>query len=537
MKKILWIFCIVSLVLTACGSSLDEESYVVNEGNRPEKLIVFISGYPHSFQNQDVSFDLFPSKATVGMKLVHGEVEAFDNNVFAQALQDYEKESGIPIEIHYIEDSNESIEDLLEKGEGPDMMILGKDLWYDYYRLAERDILLDFSAYMRSDEALSSDDLYYQKVIQGGDLLDGQFLLPILFNVNAFISTNSFMQQIGMEGLGYSDLTYEDVLFLFTRASEMLQTDKEKESLYERSGYTQDGLYLASILSAAAYPSYFDNHNQNLLLSAENVADVLDVMEAFYEQEFVEDYNWEQKTFDENLVNFVQQPKTLDLWEMEEYVENSLGIFLSGGRGGGWNWHNSLLSDAMYFHSAYMEEEEGMILCGIPTLTSPNTYAANITDMVVGFQDTKYPEAVYDLARYLMDYQFPFYYGFSINREITAQQMEEVQTTELALFSGPLFEMLTTDQISLKDAEIRREFIHPLDSESVQTIENILNHIEGAGVPYYIVESTLYSEAIKAVFNGEMTSQEAAEHLITSLNEYMRNQKEMGAFERFWIYS
>ena len=50
----------------------------------------------------------------------------------------------------------------------PDMLFVGKFSRYDYVRMAEQELLLDFTDMVEQDETLG--DQYYQEVIRGGKI-------------------------------------------------------------------------------------------------------------------------------------------------------------------------------------------------------------------------------------------------------------------------------------------------------------------------------------------------------------------------------
>ena len=134
------VLCIVFLV--GCHVSGRQVDTSNKDNATPKQLIVYVSGVPHEFQvleepdNED-NCTLYPSKHIIGMRMVGGELNCEGGNVFAQALRDYSQQTGIDIEIHYLEEYNgqsEIMQDLYEQNKLPDLMIVNKHSMYDYYR-------------------------------------------------------------------------------------------------------------------------------------------------------------------------------------------------------------------------------------------------------------------------------------------------------------------------------------------------------------------------------------------------------------------
>ena len=72
--------------------------------------------------------------------------------------------------------------------------------------------------------------------------------------------------------------------------------------------------------------------------------------------------------------------------------------------------------------------------------------------------------------------------------------------------------------------------IQPLDRESAAIIQNMLDHMAGAGLPCSVLEYDLYAAMLNLVGSGEKTPDEAAEWIMEKLDEYTRKQLELAPF-------
>lgn len=536
LKRILC-FGMIALYLLICigcqSGSKDgkvlQQDHLAAQMQTGDKLLVYLSGISHGFKTEKGDFTIYPSKYHVGTRAVGGEIDAISGNVFAQAIMEYSEQKGIPVEIHFLEEEfsgTDPFQELYNQGKPlPDLLVVGKYTRYDYNRLVQQGLLLDFDPYIQQDEAWSDTERYYSKVLEGGRLSGGQCALPILFNLNGMITSASYLQEIGMASLPET-ITYQEGLQLLEKSCIEMRESKQKEAIFDTNGMAA-GRYIPSILTAAAYSNYFEEVDGDCVLDANVIESIFHLMERFNEQEFVNVIGWENKTYLENVNS---RNKSLLLSGLEKDAYQNIGVFLSGGRCGGANYYNSLLTDAAYFHSVYTENNDEMVLRGIPTFQDENSYSANISLMAFSFASTKYPEIVYDMGRYLMDYEFPPFYGFSVNQELTEKQLEDIQKTTITIYPDWIWSSYMAGDIDGEELKNQIEEMKPLNKESVDMIRNMLNHIAGAGLPCSVLEYSLYSSMLNMVGDGVMTPKEAAAWVIENMEHHLEIQKELEPF-------
>lgn len=531
-KRFLY-FILILITITSCSNSHDYSMQNHNSALHLEsndKLVVYLSGISHSFLTEDGSFTLYPSKQTFGTRDIGGELNCVNGNIFAQAITDYGTKTGIPIEIHFLEESDDSSDPLQtlydQNKKLPDLLIVGKHTRYDYPCMANQNLLLDFTSYCDQDDALYDSDQYYTPVLMGGKIKDHQYIMPLLFNLNGFITSDSYLNEISMSEPD-TTITFYDVLKLLEKSCLEMTYENSKEAIFDVN-MIPAGRYIPSILTAAAYPNYWDSKFEDYILEKDTFTSIFTLMHCFNQQEFINLPNWNN---DQYLINVNGLNKSvLLLNEMNEETYKKIGIFLTGGRCGGANFYNSLLTDAAYFHSVYTKADEEMVLCGIPTLEGSNTYSANISAFALGFRDTKYPEICYDLVRYLVDYKFPPVYGFSINKQHTTEQLNTIQNTTTTIYPSSVWSSISGGFLSQDDIENQTEEILPLDPFSISIIQNMLDHIVGAGIPYSPLEYYMYSSALNMIGSDEMTPAEVSNWLYEHLHIHLENLNNISPF-------
>lgn len=478
-----------------------------------EKLVVYLSGLAmsHSFSEaldedgkQLEDFTLYPSKHSVGFSIVGGEFECPYGNIFAKAIEDFSKERNIPVEIHFEEEYTESLQEMYDAGkELPDVLLAGRNISYDYPRLAEQNLLLDFTEAVSVDEAIQDTEQYYDRIIQGGKIENKQYLMPILFNMNGAITSQQYLQSIGKKLP--EQVSFEDVLYILEEACKAETNSATVEAIFETSSQALEGGYIPHILLAAAYPSYFDEMG-NIKIEPETVTDVLELMERYHEQDLPVSIPYKH------------------LEALDGDVYGLFGFFLSGGREGG-EFTNSLLTDAAYLQSLYEENDDEMVLCGIPTAEDMDAYSANMSVSAAIFQSTIYPNASYQLIRYLMDYEFPPFYGFSINQEITEKQLNDIQETTTSIYPDVMWGAVTGGYVSVENMEHMTKEMKPLKKEYAEIIQNMLDHIAGGSYAYPDLK-----RFISLAHEKELQPEAATKWIMEHIEEHLQIQGELEPF-------
>lgn len=530
----LLVLCL-SFCLIACSThsdSMSNISVLSHEEEKPENLVVYLSASSFDFISQEgeSAETYYPSEYTMGTMRSAGEFTSPRGNIFERAITEYSEQTGIPIEVHYLEEytgPSHLLQEMVDQGETlPDLMIFPKFWRYDYALLAEQGLLLDFTPYAEADERLQNEEAYYQPVLEGGVIHQKQYGMPLLFNLSGMITSQSFLNYAGVSSPSQG-VTYEEIMMILEKSCLATTENTTKEAIYELSGWMPPGLYIPSILLGSAYTRYYDEESQNWRVEEEFLTQILSLMQTFNRQEFCSIPGWEERSFTENIGH--SNIKSFTMFQTPEDIER-IGIFLSGGRSGGRVLHNSLLTDLAFFNTVYQQQNEELVFCGIPTLAGGEEYAANISLCAFGAASTRYPQAVYDLTRYLMDYAYPAAYGFSVNREVTDRQLESIQTMSTKMFPSILWSQVFGGYAAYEEIENEAFVVNPLDEQWVQSIRYMLDHMAGASLPFGLLEYYLLWYAQCAVGTGDMTAQEGAAWIMERLKEYMESRGTLKPF-------
>lgn len=540
-RRIVILVLICFLVCGCHDMPREKKQTEESENIKPEKLVVYMSAFPHTFiyhQTEEVK-TLYPSKSTIGTVTIGGDISSVNGNIFEAALSQYSRESGIEIEIHYLEEYENDgtyniLQDLVDQNKPlPDLLILGKNSKLDYHNLVQQGYLLDVSEYFERNEEMKDDTKYYQEVLKGGVIDEGQFVIPILFNMNGIITTSSYISSIDRQNPTQGS-SYMEILEILTRSCVVMEEDETISALYENSGRLPRGQYIPSILMAAAYSNYFDEEYKYNIIQAEAINGILELMSAYNDQEFTNIASQEELSYAEkinsNLAKSLQIVDSVDAYRQ-------IGIFLSGGRSGGASLHNSLLTDLAFFQTIYEENQEEMVFCGIPLYEDSDSYAANVSLFAVGLQETKYPEYVWDVMKFLMDYEFPSSYGFSVNREITEKMIEDLQNANYSIYSEEVWAGINGGK-ELEDLQSSIIHLDPLHKENAEKMLYMLNNIDGAGLPCSVLEYNLFAYMIQKLNDGEKNIEDTTRWGLEKLDQYIREREKMEPFyNESFIYS
>lgn len=530
MKKFVFITVLIIVLFHLFGCKENEKisELLSVEGEEEEKtgqLLIYMNATTHSFRSyaedgSEVYTTIYPSRYTTGTMLSAGDVDSPNCNIIEKAVSEYAEKKNMQVEIRYLGglDSEEDVlQELVNSGEKlPDLLIFNTQPHYDYYRLAEQGYLLDFLPYVTNDDAINNEELYYQRVLDGGEIYTGQYAIPLLFSMNAMMTTEEYLGEIGSGIPTAGNTTYEELLFIMEDSCIEMADNNSKQALHETSGSMLLGHFLPSILTAAAYPSYIDDSG-DIIVSADTLSDIFQLMTYYNRQEFTPIVGWEDNSYIENMNTGLSKSYMIPFSaDANDYI----GILLSGGRSGGVGFYSSLLTDAAFMQTVYEDKNEQFVFCGVPTLENSTAYSANITLAAYGMATTEHPQEVYDLVRFLMDYEFPYQYGFSVNKEITEKQITNAQRTTISVYPEYIWE--GHNEIMDQD-ELSNLIFHtdPLSAENAAIIQNMLDNIAGAGLPYGVLEYNMYNSMLNMVGDGKMTPSEAGEWVITQWNQYL----------------
>ena len=531
-KQLFFLVVVVCMLCIACRGREEIDDEAIKEENKPEKLVVYINGSPNTIESQYVSDEFYPTNYTIGPRHINGIPEASGGNVFQTILEEYEEKTGINIEIYYLDDpgvdERYALQELYETGQDmPDLVIANKYHQYDYYNMAKQGLLLDVSPYISNDDEKQDDELYFKRILDDGKIYGKQYIIPLTFNINALITSDSYLNEIGFQ-ISESQVDYEEIIYLLKHSCMEMVNSKGKEAIYESSG-TFNGQYIMGIMLSAAYDDYFDDEVNSTFISEEVLTSIFQVMELYIQQEYTNLYGYENLTYDQ--LRNSGESKKMYINTMLSGQDESIGIFLTGGRGGGSNISHNVILDAVYFNSKFKERNEEMIFVPIPTYDESDAYSANVETFMFSFSDCAYPEAIYDLMSYLMEYDLGIEMGLSISREITEKQLNEAQNTFLTIAPNESsWANMMLGLVSREEILESMEELKPLDSNYIDSIRSALNNLSGAGLPYYPLEGLIFRRALEDIGEGQRSPSEAAVWSISKIEERLNLMESNIAF-------
>ncbi len=506
---------------TACLKEKEdsEASFKQVDIEKPEKLRVYLNGIPASSDGYDgESYEYHTSGYTFGLYQTNADIDAVDGHSIYQALLEYGKQNQIEFDFVWYQ-SSEELEYYLEEDKKqnymPNLVLSGRPC-LDIEQWMRTEELGDFSALIQEDETFN-DEMYYQKIVQAGSVGERQYILPYLFNVNSFITAEDTLDKLSYHLP--EDFTYEEALELFGRSCEFCADEPYVEALTQRTGGMGD-YYLPVILGSAARPSVIDREREKVMVTEKEFIKLVELMQLFYMQEFgislpVDAAEWDAKR-EEN--PWFKDKVYLDA---AEQVAHQM-IFLDGGNSWGVNQYSSLLGNAIYMNSYYKDENRTMILRAIPMIDE-SAYAANITGFGFCFKDEPYIETIYDILKYLMNYEFKIPFGFSVSRTVTEKQLEMAETTNYAYMpDGTYMHAWSAEEAEMlaQWKENWTEELSPLDKKYCDQIREILNQIGVAALPGDPAAKEFCRQILMAAI-GRESAKAAYEDFVVNMTEYM----------------
>ena len=242
----------------------------------------------------------------------------------------------------------------------------------------------------------------FTPVLRSGVWEEKQYIVPLLFNVNGFVTSEEFLSEIGQTAPSET-ASYEELIRLFQEACIQLQGETSKVALYE--GTTIWETYIINVLTAAAG---YNNLEEKMPLSDETVTDILELMRDFLVQDLQTVPDYESQTIEENLSaqSLYDRFNFGPLYaEDPTYKREMLGILLDGGSGGHLV-NSSFIMQVYALQTYYKEMNEQMVWGGIPLADEAGKYAACVN--LLGFCPAQADnvEGAAKLLQYMLDYDY-----------------------------------------------------------------------------------------------------------------------------------
>lgn len=501
------------LLLSACQSDQrnepDEEvtSETNNLGNGP--LRVYLIGMPYYLTHKNGEEEIgYTSTIISGLEKTYWLTECAGGNALYQALLDFEKESKVRLDVVFFDDSRtmaDQLEEDMENGTMPDLVIDTKTSGIDWQTMLQREEFIDLVPYMDLDS-----EKYYDVVLQSGRDGEQQLIVPFLFNINGYITSEEYINRVGLLAPEENE-TYESAMYLLQTACVAMTSDNQIEALYEAT-QAPNSDYIPAILAAAAG---YNGLSEGRSLSRESIEEIYETMACFFQQEFVNNYGYETKSLEENLISGNTKTERVAYCPFitQDPVEkpSHIGIQLDGGYGGAMFFSNYIMQ-AYTMQSYYQDQGMTPVVAAIPMAGTTDQYSANVTGLGFCPTGSQNAEAAAAALQYLLDYPFRFEMGISVNRELTETYVDSLTNTSMQFQIMSLYDPEANEELRKQQIESESIWFNPMGKETADSIKFILNHIGGASLPYREVTDIL-RQNINAYFNETMTYEESIDEI------------------------
>lgn len=245
-------------------------------------------------------------------------------------------------------------------------------------------------------------------------------------------------------------------------------------------------------------------------------------MDCFYQQEFVNIADYTESSFRDNLFS------TNSKWHRVAdgptiltdpiYKPSRIGIQLDGGYGG-MMIYSSFLMNAYSMLTYYEEQGLTSVIGAIPIEGGANHYAANVTGLGFCPSGSQNVQLASEALQYLLDYPYPLELGFSVNREQMARWLDILPETSMQFYIMPTYTPGLSEEMQQQDWDQTAMWFQPMKPEMVETIQDILENIDGATLPNTRVMSAVV-ENLRKYLQKEIEREEALEATMKVIDEY-----------------
>ena len=503
------IFMCVCLFITSCNiSSKNGESRVEN-CIVPDKLDVFIVSdavheYYSSEERENVYYTTIMSVGDFdGTTTTYGE-KGF---MFYEAFEEYQKETGINLNVHWYEypEMMEADMEKLSEENLPDLILSANSSSADYYRYMEEGYFYDLTTLFEQYEMYTNNE-YYSKILRAGEYGQKQYIVPILFTVDTIMGSTQIWEDL--------DFHMEDVETHSELLDALLHVQKgERVEQVISQFVSASPSYVPHIVYGSSGEKWVDYDNWTVNIDE----DVFKKMGIFYEQFLYEQFDVKPAAGEE--ISWGKTKHIEMCMAMTNEVQLSdfiseIGGFVEGGGSFQTNLH-SAAAQAWYYESRYRDREDDFEIYAMPGMNGGST--AHVSYFGAVMPSSEYPEASFSFLKYLMDCEIPAFFGMSVNRENTEKQMEYFVNN--AYYMRPGLKILLEDG-TLPDSPADY-LIQPMSEKTRDKLMAIVDNIENVTLPdwpvYFIIDTQLQKYA-----KGECTIEEAYQSAVEELELYAK---------------
>ena len=505
-KAIIIILCF-GCIITGCSIVKMQESEIESGYEIPEKLSVYIvaDAVHEYYQSEDRENVYYTTMMSVGDFDITTTTYGEKGFMYYDALNSFQKETGINLDIKWYERAFQMEEDLakMDKTEWPDLIITTNSTTADYYQYMDEGYFCDLTDFVAEREMYTS-GAYYNQILRAGEYNQKQYILPILFNIDTIMGSQEMWEKISLH---VGDVnTHSELLDALIYS----QNQNAVEQVAVHFG-SDAAIYLPHALYSAAGEKWVDYEKGGTNLDESAFRKMGVFYEQFLDEQFEEELvQGEKISWYEAKHNTICMAIENDV-QLDEFLDD-IGCFVEGG-GSFQTYLHSAAAQAWYYESRYKDAEQNFEIYAMPGMEGGTT--AHVSYMGAVLRTSQYPEASFEFLKYLMDSEVSAFFGFSVNCKNTQDQLEYL--TESSYYLRPGL------QIRLEDGTLANSImdylIQPMSAETKGKLEEMLGKIENASLPNWPVYEILDVQ-LQRYAKGECDIEEAYQTALDNLNSY-----------------
>lgn len=513
MKKVISVLMCVCIgwIIMSCGMNEAGDNEVNNDYDIPEELTIFIvSDAVHEYyQSEDRENIYYTTMMSVGDFDITTTTYGEKGFMYYNAFKNYTEETGINLNIHWYERSYEMEADLdkMDHSEWPDLILTTNTTTSDYYRYMEEEYFYDLTAFCEKEIYTSED--YYERVINAGKHNEKQYIMPILFNIDTIMGSETMWKNLNLHVEGVEKYTEMIDALIYS------QKQEEVEQLAVHFG-SEAALYLPHALYSATGENWVDYANRKVTVDEAAFRKMGQFYEYFLEEQFEEGVLKGEKIPWGKSKHMAVCMAIENEVQLDDFL-NEIGCFIEGG-GSFQTYLHSAIAQAWYYESRYRDMEQEFEVYTIPGIDGGTT--AHVSYLGAVMNTSEYPRASFEFLKYLMDSEISAFFGLSVNRENTQKQLDYLTDTAYYLRPGL--------QIRLKDGTLADSamdyLIQPMSQETRIKLEEYIDDIESVSLPNWPVYEILDTQ-LQRYAKGECSNEEAYQKAISELNNYVEEIK------------
>lgn len=312
----------------------------------------------------------------------------------AEAMEFAGRNREYTIEIEEFNDEEAMEERLkieLTAGQGPDVILSDMLLSLDMMELAGNGTLYDMTDIIAADTSFTAEN-YYMSVMKAGQIEDRQYVIPLSFTLPAFISSDTALEDAGIDWDDSSTLEVYEQMLHFLKSD-----DTEKISGW--GGWLETGLTLLS--SCGKTPVSYDTGE--VLIDGKDERMVLELGTEIFKQ----GNSWIGDNMALNTGGFVKELAKLPLiYTNLNTSPNQLRLYYSA---------YAAVDKGDEFRMYFAPDEEG-------------NHHALVQEFAAVTRNVENPELAWQLIRFVIDHEqsFELFAGVSLNRKVTAAHLENL---------------------------------------------------------------------------------------------------------------